>query len=956
MNNLKIVNMNVKLRVMSAGALFFLGGQILLAQNQSQSDTTRVQEIEEVVVVGYQTVTKSRAVTSTAQIKSETLNNRPNSNVLNVAQGQLAGVNIATGTGQPGATPTVTIRGKASIQGNNDPLYVIDGFPGTSASFRNIDPNDIESMEVLKDASAVAQYGNRGANGVIVVTTKKARFSQPMRFNYKTQYGISMIQQHKYNLANSRELLTLERLYGSGRGVGMTDDQINAFDIDTDWMDYFFQPSTLQSHNFSISAGSENLRNYTNIGYLDQEGLLKTTGMKRFNVRNNLDGRSDNRRFAFSLGTAASLTRNTQASNLNTGGVNQNMALGAMKAAPHISPNQYTGSVDLFNLYQTSGTLLYTPLFLMDKERTYRSSTDEMRLDINSEVSYKLLESLTARVRGNMTYRTLNDNAWQHPVSFNSLIFKAANQEFVGFERFANQRLFAFNSLAMLEYDRNFGDHSIGLQGSFEFNNNMYQLSAQTQNGLNPLTWVPGAGTGYIASPNDYYLPQISAGQGRHNMLSYFANADYDYAGKYGVVANIRRDGSSRFGKDARWGTFWSVGGRWNIDKEDFMQDVNWVDILKLRGSYGTVGNDRILPGIFDGLNPPRYLDSYLIPASPVYNGNQGYAITLGYPSLQWETTKTWNVGLDFEMFNRRLRGSADYYDKFTENIFYGWPQAPAFGQTSLQQNSPMDVKNSGVELNLAFDVIKDRQRDITLTLRGNGAYNREQVFDLFESPTIVGETTQYYTENGGRWQVPYVYHYLGVNPNNGNLLFEDANGNPTETPTDADLKPLKYNFRNPAYVGGFGLDFSAKGFFVNATFNYVAGVYRYDWDLLGYYDPADIGIFNVSKDLLNAWTPTNTSSNIPSNTASNRNFQERSDRFLVDASYVRLRNLQVGYEIPRSMLQGTFVRNMTIMLQGENLVTWSKWRGFDPESTRIGDQYGYPTPKIFTLGIDVQF
>lgn len=948
--------MNVKLKVLSVGALFFLGFQSIDAQQGTRRDTINEKQIEEVVVVGYKSMTKSSAVTSTAKISSESINNRPNSNVLNIAQGQLAGVNIATGTGQPGATPSITIRGKGSLLGNNEPLYVIDGFPGTSDSFRNISPNDIESFEVLKDAAALSQFGNRGSNGVVVIRTKRARYNQGISFGYSTQFGVSQLQKHRYNLANAKELLTLEKRIGRGEGTKYTDAQIADYNIDTNWLDYFFQPAILQSHDFSISTGSENLNNFTSIGYLDQQGLLATTGMKRFTLRNNLNGKSKDNKFNFTVGTALSLTRNTQASNLNSGGVNQNLALGALKGAPHVDPNLYQDSQQLYSLFQSSGgNFLYTPLFLIDKEKKYRASTDEVRVDVTTEASYKFLPTLTGRLRANATFRNLNDNSWQHPISFNSFALQS-QLEFKGEETMAQSRIFTFNNLAQLEYSETFGDHKIGVQGAFEFNNNMLQQSSQRQIGLNPRTWVPGTGTGYITNTAPGYLRAISVGQSRHNLFSYFANADYDYAGKYGLAATIRYDGSSRFSEENRWGTFWSVGGRWNIDKEGFMENVSWVNDLKLRGSYGTVGNERVLPGVFEGLNPQRYLNTFSVSSAPTYGTGLGFGINLGFPDLRWETTNTWNVGLDFELLSRRVRGQFDVYDKTSKNIFYPWPQSPLLGQTTLNKNSDIDLKNYGYELNLAFDLISNAERGIKFTLRGNGALNREKVFNIPEDPLIQGATVQSYSTNGGIWQAPYVYKYLGVNPNNGNLLFESANGTPTEAPTDADLKPLKYNFRNPRYVGGFGFDFDYKGIFVNTTLNYVAGIYRYDYDLSGYYSPDDIGQFNVSKDLLNAWTPTNTNTNIPSNTAANRNFETRSDRFLVDGSYLRLRNLQVGYRIPQSLLNGTFVKSMMVMVQGENLYTWSKWRGFDAESTRAADQYGYPTPKIFTLGIDVKF
>lgn len=946
--------MNVKLRVLSAGVLFFMGGQTLLAQTKQDTIPKQETKIDEVVVVGYRAVSKKTAVVSTAQIKEETINGRPNSNLMNVVQGQLAGVNISTGTGQPGAKPTVIIRGVGTFSGNTDPLYVIDGFPTNSDSFRSLNPNDVESMEVLKDASATAQYGNRGSNGVIVIKTKQGRYGDRTAFNYRSQIGVSMLQDARYNLANARELLTLENRYGAGVGADMTQEEINNYQTNTNWLDVFFRPSFLQSHDFSVTTGAKNINSYTNVGYLQQDGILENSGMKRFTVRNTINGKTNDNKFKYTFGTAIGFTRNDQIGSLGTGGVNQNMVLGAYQGAPHLSPSLYQNSQQLFNLYETEGTLLYTPLFLIDKMKTFYTGLDEMRLDVTSELSYQILPSLTARMRANAQLITQNGLTWQHPISFNSFLFQNGT-EAVGTETIAESRQFYFNNLWQLEYSKSFGDHTINAAGAFEFNNAMLKSSTFTQRGLNPLTWVPGAGTGYVTdtSNDDFNVPTVGAGQSRLNMFSFFGNLDYDYNKKYGIVANIRRDASSRFSEDQRWGTFWSVGGRWNVDEESFMDNVKWVNSFKIRGSYGVTGNQRIVDGtVWAGLNPPPYLDTFSI-VNNVYNGLMGMGITLGYADLRWETTKQWNIGTDFELFNRKLRGQFDVYDRKTIDLFDDWAQSPTSGVLSIRQNTPQDLRNSGYELSLAYDLIKNG--NLTFTLRGNGSINKQRVYDLPDGILREGTQPMVYSQNGSLYQAPYVYHYLGVNPSNGNLLFEDINGNPTETPTTADLRPLKYN-TVPKYQGGFGFDLDYKGLYLSTTFTYVAGLYRYDYDMSGFYDPTQLGQFNVSSDLLNAWTPTNTNTNIPSLTASNYDAQALSDRFLVDASYVRLRNIQLGYNIPKSLLNGTFVRELRITLQGENLATWTKWQGYDAESNRGADQSQYPSPKTFTLGFDVKF
>lgn len=919
-------------------------------RHKKKNDTLkRETQIDEVIVVGYKNTTKKEAVISTAKIDSEAINNRPNVNLMNIAQGQLAGVNISTGTGQPGSKPSVVIRGYSTILGNSDPLYVIDGFPTNADSFRSLNPNDVESMEVLKDASAISIYGNRGSNGVIVIRTKGGSFNSKTVFNYRSQIGVSTLQNNRYNMSNSQQLLTIEKRFGAGKGAGLTDDQIANYGTNTDWINYFFRPSLLQSHDFAITTGGSNLSSYTNVGYVEQVGILSTTGLKRFTFRTNMNGRTNDKRFTYKVGVYAGLSRNNQASGLGTGGVNNNLVIGALRGAPHISPDEYAPNGNI------PANLVNSPLFLIDKERTYKSTTDDLRLDFTTEANYKITEELTATMRANAQLLTLNGNSYERPESWNSNYFKDPAQTWLGWESFSESRQFNFNNLYQLDYTKRFGDHKIDVLGAFEYNSFMIRNSAFTQNGLNPKNWVPGAGTGYPAyvPGDDFNVPDVSAGQARLNMYSYFANLDYDYNKKYGVVANIRRDATSRFSKDNRWGTFWSVGARWNINEENFMQNINWINTLKLRGSYGTTGNQRVLDGtIFAGLNPPLYKDNFSV-GSNLYNGTQGLVLSLGDANLQWETTKQWNAGIDFEFFKRRLRGTFDVYEKKGVEIFYPWPQSYLVGQATVNTNSPINLKNNGIEVNLAYDLI--RTSDMTLTIRGNGAMNKERVYNLPSEPFITGTIPQQYSANGQLFQAPYVYHYLGVNQANGNLLFEDANGNATENPTTADLKPLKYGF-NPKYQGGFGFDFNYKGFFASTTFTYVAKVYRYDYDWSSVLNPSSIGSFNVSADMLNAWTPTNTNTNIPSLRASNLDAQGLSDRFLVDASYLRLRNLQVGFNVPQSVLKNTFINAISITLQAENLLTWSKWKGYDAESNIGSDQGRYPSPKIYTLGFDIKF
>ncbi|TDD78803.1 SusC/RagA family TonB-linked outer membrane protein [Flavobacterium caseinilyticum] len=915
--------------------------------------------LAEVVVQGYRTVTKKAAVTADAQVSSKTIENRPNANAVNTIQGQLAGVNITASTGQPGAKSSVVIRGVGTITGNSDPLYVIDGFPSNSDNFRSINPNDIETMAVLKDAAAISEYGNRGSNGVIVVNTKKGKFGDPKTtFRYSTQYGVGELQKPKYSYANAKQLLKIEQNFGAGLGATLSDAEIAAYNINTDWVDYFFDQSTSTSHNISVENSNKNITSFTSLGYFEQDGILQSTGLQRFTVRNNINGKSANDRFKYQVNTAVGFSKNREATNLGEGAINRNFVLGAFIGAPYVSPDVYQGSQSALDYYNNTPGLLATPIMLIDKLQTYKNQTEEIRVDVATDFSYDITKDLVARVR--LNGQVLENRFFQaeFPGSFNALLFQAAGQAFTGFEDVNQRREFFYNNLFQLNYGKEIGDHTFNLNANMEYNHSRVNSNNFRQRGLIPGIFVPNTGAGYAADTgtNDFYVPQISAGHIRNDLVSYFGSFDYDFQKKYGVVASFRRDGSSRFIGDLQWGNFWSVGGRWNIDEEAFMDDVSFINVLKLRGSYGTVGNQRIIGGtVFAGIQPPAFADIYSV-ANNTYNGGTGYAISLGYPPLQWETTTQWNAGLDFEMFTGRLRGAFDYYNRQTTDLFLFKPITPTAGASGLTQNTDVVVTNKGVELNLGYDLIKNQEKGITLTVRANGSYNDNKVSGIeANNGQIFAGGGLYVSENGASINEPFVYKYLGVNPVNGNLLFQDASGNPTENPVQADKRRAGIN-NLPVYQGGFGLDFDYKGFFISSLFTYAFDVARFDYDLDNLYAVGNIGQFTVSDEMLNAWTSTNTNTNVPALTAGNLGLSDESDRFLKDASYIRLRNVQVGYNVPQKFLQKTFMTGVSLSLQGENLFNITKWQGFDPESSRTADVYQYPTPRLFTFGLDVKF
>ena len=916
--------------------------------------------LEGVIVEGYKQTSRVKSSNAVVTVSAEAIQDRPNANFMQTLQGQVAGLQIATGSGQPGANSTVILRGRGSINGNVEPLYIIDGVQMNTDNFRSINPNEIESVSVLKDAGATAIYGNRGGNGVIIVTTKGSKFKQKLKVEYTGVTGVTNIQSNDYKVMGTEDILKTERIYGTGMGFGKTDEEIAAIasQYDTNWKKVFFRTGTSQNHNLAISAGGENLSAYTNLAYFKQDGILEGTGINRFNFRNNLSGKSNDGKFRYESRMSVNYSKNNEMNSAGTGGVNTNYVLGANNSLPYFSPSMYTSPADLYSLYSNSSTgLAYTPLMLIDKIRSgFKDTTDEVKFLASFNLSYEILPNLIARTQVGADYNSTNRLVFTSPNSFNALAWQQDPMDGRGSESQSNVRDFQFISTSSLNYSNVFNDkHTLYAGLFFEVNKSHYRTMSLTQNGIDPLYGNPGSSTGWVpfnVEYPEYNLPSVGASRLDASLVSYFGNLDYDYDNRFGVNATIRRDGSYRFDTDNKWGTFWSVSGRWNISNETFMDATSsWISDLKLRASYGKMGNQLISgQNIFSGSN--LYAD--LTSVGQGYNGNPAYLFgQLGYRALRWEVIKQSNIGLDFGFINNRLTGSLDVYRKQTEDLYQSIPLSAATGFGSISGNYG-SMRNSGVELFLNYHAIKNDGKGFNLKFNFNGSYNKNELVDLPSDNGVVYNGGNYINREGDMISQFYVVRYAGVNPANGNLLFLDKNGDLTENPNDSDRVYTGKSGGNPKFQGGFGFDIDYHNFFLNTSFTYVTDVYRYDWDLAGLQDPGSLGQFNLSTDMLRAWTPENRYTDIPALKASNLALDSMSDRYIKDASYVRLRSAMFGYNFDRQVLSDLKISSLRLYLQAENYLTWSKWRGWDAESNRSGDQYQYPTPKIFSFGIQL--
>lgn len=917
---------------------------------------------ETVVIDAYRTTSKPKSNVAASTITSETIEGRPNASFVQTLQGQVPGLNISTGSGQPGSSNSaVILRGIGSINGNTEPLYVIDGVPMSSASFRSINPNDIENVSILKDAGATSIYGNRGANGVIVVTTKRASFGQDLQIKYVGNVGVSTLQKNKYDFMGGAELMRFEN-QTQLNNRRWTESQINNA-YETDWLDVIFREAISQSHTLSFSSGSKNLNQFTSVGYTDQEGILRRTDLKRFNFRNNLSGKNNNGRLTYNTNINFNYSKSYMATSLGTGGVNNNLVVGALSGVPYFSPEQYDpndpwGSI-VGGVYSSSpnnqNLVKLSPLLILDKIDKFTNYQDELKAVASAGLDYDLGAGFSIGTNIGIDYTDVLQTRHDSPYSFNEELFKQEGQDYLGWESEVRNRIVSFNNTTNLKWTKLFNEkHEIRAGAYLEYLKAHFKSSSWVQTGLDPYFSGPGWGTGWIGDnqENDLYVPSIGAGLETSGLFSYFGAVDYDYDTKYGLGLTLRRDASFRFANDNRWGTFWSASARWNIHREDFMQNSS-INELKLRGSYGTAGNQDILStGLFGGNSLFREMYSL---SGLSYNDQPSiYLSNIPNPNLQWETIEQANVGIDFGVWNSRLRGSLDVYQKTTKDLYQSRPMSAIHGGNSISDNIG-SMRNRGVELLLAGDIV--RNENLKVTLNANGSYNKNEFVELAGADAdgtvwSGGNTTM---REGDAYGQYFLVPYAGVNPENGNLLFLDKEGNKVERFTDADRRLTGKSFI-PTYQGGFGLDVDYKGWFLQANFTFVADIYRFDFDYQGAVDHSSIGMFNMSRDMYDYWTPSNPNASMPSVTAANGFYQNYSDRHLYDASYVRLRYLSLGYNFNRKDLSFIGLTGLRVYAQAENLHTWTKWRGFDPESNRAGDQAQYPTPKTVSFGVEVQF
>jgi TonB-dependent starch-binding outer membrane protein SusC len=914
--------------------------------------------LSEIVVVGYGTQERAKVTGAISSVSAKEITQTPVVSFDQALQGRAPGVFVVN-SGSPGRNPIVRIRGIGTV-GNNDPLYVIDGVP--AGGLNTINPNDIESIEVLKDASTAAIFGSRGANGVIMVTTKRGKSGKPnvqLDAYYGTQTAwrqLDLLNREQY-LAFGRDLQT-----NGNQPIPARFDNLGEFaNVETDWQKEMFRTAPVQDYNLSISGGAENSNYMISGGYFNQQGILLGTGFERFSFRAN----SDFKIGRLKIGESITVSHIDQQVESVPGG--RSILEHTIKSVPYIpvtDPSRLGGfrSPDRIDGSDPQNPVLQSVL------------RDDKNLDLkilgNVFAEYNIGAGFSYRLSVGIDLNQGNQSRFMPQYDAGDF-----EQNPTADISESNSRFFRSMIINQLNYAKSFGDHSISANLIYEVTRDQFKgFNAAGENAItSDIKVLSGASN-----------PNIGGSKSEYALLSYLGRINYDYKGKYLLTASIRQDGGSRFGPGNKWGTFPSFSAGWRLTEEDFMTGVTWLSDFKLRGSYGEVGNDRIGDYRYQATIDGNYRYNY--------NGNTITASTisaLANEAVQWETTKMTNIGIDMGLFNDKLRASVEWFKNDSEGLLLNVPIPFSLGMDGAPVANVGTVSNKGFEFSLGY---QNQQGAFKWSIDANASTVTNELVSLGIGQSVFGPGFEgnpvTYTEEGQPiayfygWIVDRLYQEgddFSQQPNAkpGDIKFKDIGGGPLDengNPTPDGV----INANDRTYLGHFlpdftyGLNFNAdwKNFDMSLFLQGVSGNEIMNTNL---YDTEGMTrLFNAGTRVLDRWTPTNTNTDVPRAVTGDPNNNARiSSRYIEDGSYMRLKNLTVGYSLPQTSLNNFVkgsIRSLRIYVSATNLFTITNYSGYDPEigainadasdaSLRTGVDYGqYPQPRTFLGGIQIGF
>ena len=967
------------------------------------------QAIDDVIVVAFGTAKKEAFTGSAAVIKSDEIAKVQTSNVATALVGRVAGVQTSSTSGDLGKTPSIRVRGFGSINAGKEPLWIVDGMP-YEGDLNNLNTNDIESMTVLKDAASNALYGARGANGVIMVTTKKAKSGDAV-VTIDAKWGVNSKALEEYDVITSPAQYYethFKALYGyyaqtnpaakayalassgltsngtgglgynvytvpEGQALIGTNGKLNPnatlgrkiiyngqeyWLTPDDWIDEAYQSAFRQEYNVNISGATERSSFYASLGYLDNTGIIKSSALERYTARLKADYQA--KKWLKVGGNMSYAHFSNSNGNSNEGSASSTANIFAFSAQmPPIYPvyiRDGSGRIMVddngYQMYDygDKGNAGLTRPLLPGANGLQTSWLNKKKAEGNAFsgsgfVDISLYKGLKLTVNGSTNIdetRTtyLNNQYYGQFAEAGGTISKYHTRDI------------AYNLQQILNYNETFGKHNVGLMVGHEYYQKKYYYLSGTKSKL-------------FSYDNEELGGAVVDGAGAHSYIDdynsegYFMRAQYDYAGRYFVSGSYRRDASSRFHPDHRWGNFWSVGAAWLLNQENWF-DAPWVNMLKLKASYGSQGNDNI--GYY------LYTDTYSIE-----NNNGEIAVLFGQkgnPNITWETNTNLNIGTEFGFWNNRLSGSVDFFNRKTSDMLFAFSVPSSLGYSSYYANVG-DMVNRGVEVELNADLI--RTKNVLWSFNLNLTHVKNEVTYLapeHKSTTVEGYKGyidgSYFVGEGLPLYTYYLRSYAGVDPETGaSLWYKDVKGDDgkiTRTKTSDYTSATRYLHDSaiPSVYGGFSTSVSAYGVDFSISFNYQIGGKVYDSGYASFMSSpygTTVGT-NYHKDILKAWTPENKGSDIPRLQYGDQYTTSVSDRFLTDASYLNISNINVGYTLPSKITQKFGVQKLRVYLACDNVVYRSKRQGLDPRYSFTGatNFSNYSPIRTISGGVTVQF
>ena len=897
--------------------------------------------LDDVIVVGYGTTRREAKTGAVSTVKADEIAVVPASSVDKMLAGKMAGVTISSETGQPGSNSQIRIRGTSSINAGNEPLWVVDGIPvmsGDQSYFTNtnnaiaaINPNDIESLTVLKDAAAASIYGSRAANGVILVTTKSGKAGKAS-FSARAKYGISKLSNdNHFRMMTGPELYDFYKVAYANAGRNIDDyyDPSTPNKPMTNWIEEVTRLGKLQEYEVNAQAGTDRGRFYSSLSYQDNQGVSYATSYKRLTGRVNSDYKLTR---TLDIGTRVNIAYTENHDTEMQSLYYSNPFFGGLIIRPWTPLfDPETGEYNQ-KIPENSNT---NPLWnaLCHGEDQWEK---QFRTQASMYLQWEPIQGLVFKTN-NMFEGTFGKGIryWGPDPGDTTGVLQGSRSEYI--------QLTTSNTAT---YSRMFGDHSLRVMLGQE-------AMRRTYESLYGYAPTVDANIPYFSTSIDNES-SVSDSFNARTLLSFFGNVDYNYANKYFLAASIREDGSSLFGSQNKWGTFWSVSGSWNITNEEFMKSTSdWLSLLKIRASYGVNGNNNIAP-----------YRAYGVYASSSYNGGNGMLPSSpANDLLSWELNKTWNVGIDFAFFNNRLSGQIDAYTRNTSDMLLNKqvPQTSGFGSNFMNIGS---MNNKGIEFQLEGDII--RTNDFVWTAGFNMAYNKSTVTDLGDDEWMASSYDSRLRHVVGRtFYSFYLKDYYGVDPTNGDALFRATD---PEHPDDEsyylltnDYNKARYIYPGspePKFTGGFNTSLNWKGLELSIFTEFKTHnlVYIYEWRYLN--ADGNQMTMNQMARAMNYWKqPGDTGVNPKPVAGNTTQSMMNSTRWIQRGDYLRIKDVTLAYNLPQNWLKKINMKGAKIYFSALNPYTFHDVYWWDPERGMEGMGWGiYPHTKTFAGGIELTF